>query len=154
MTNHRHPTQAGQLQALALPPADVATLTDEWSEQRIALDPRLPADARLWRRRTADGYLTCLVARTSGGPRPYIVQLAHTAEPSPRPLPEGDPERDGRPPTSAEICDALNRFTPPQTPFSCIWLSAKYPAPAWTQSVTVVLSQIGPSLDAGKIQLL
>jgi hypothetical protein len=126
---------------VAFPQPDLATLGASWTETRVLpADPRIPPGTRLYHRRTPDGYLAAVVLRAAQG---YQLQVSHrctatvdetngdrTAEPT-----------SGRPPTLAELTDAVNRLTAPGLLFMVL-LASGAPEAGFPNPMLVTVSQI------------
>lgn len=127
------------LEPVALPVPDLKSLTDQWHECLVLPShPSIPPDTRLWHRRTPDGYLGCCVNRAGGL---YQVQLVHKTVGQLGDLVELD-GLEGRPPTIAELTDALARFTAPGALFALFLVAPQAPGQPWQNPVHIGCSQI------------
>lgn len=127
------------LEPVALPAPDLKTLTDKWQECLVLpAHPSIPPGTRLWHRKTADGYLACCVVRTAGL---YQVQLVHKTVGQLGDLIELN-ALEGRPPTIAELTDALARFTAPGALFALFLVAPQAPGERWQNPVHVGCSEI------------
>lgn len=126
------------LAGVGLPRPDLATLTSKWQECLVLPPhPSIPPGTRMWHRRTAEGYLSCVISQVQGL---YQVQLLHHVVGQ---LGAVDLEGlEGRPPTIAELADVLARFTRPGMLFLLFLVAPKTPDLPWPNPVLIGCSQV------------